>query len=336
MPATPTVYADESNSTGENLLDPAQAIFCAAGVYVDADLARGIVDDAVAQMPASLGEPKYTTLSKTLNGQSVLLKALSSLTDQTIRAYLTHKQFMVTAKMVDMLVEQLAFETGYNMYADGAAPALANMLHHFGGVCGDKDAFDHLLHTFVRAARKRSKASADELFAAMAAYQVTTDESFSGISGVLLITRAQADDIFATIASGKLLDNLDPAVPCLVELCHGLGAELGDFALVHDASKTIERQAPQLLTAHELPDPARPGQNLPRLPLTGISFSDSTSAPELQLADWVAGAVRQWATRNATGQEDPFADALEEIVQPWVLGGIWPDLETVMNPRRQE
>ncbi|MFJ3097918.1 DUF3800 domain-containing protein [Streptomyces hydrogenans] len=334
MPATPTVYADESNSTGENLLDPAQPIFCAAGVYVDADLARSVVDGVKAQMAAPLGEPKYTLLSKTPKGRSALLTALGSLTDQTIRAYLAHKRFMVTTKLVDMLVEQLAFETGYNMYADGAAPALANMLHYAAGVSGDGDAFDRMLHTFINAARRRSKASADELFAAMAAYQATTEGPFSDISEILLHTRSQADDTFATIASGKLLDYLDPAVPCLVELCHGLGAELGDFALVHDASKTIERQAPQLLTAHELPDPARPGQNLPRLPLTGITFSDSTTAPELQLADWVAGAVRQWATRNTTGQDDPFADALEEIVQPWVLGGIWPDLESVTNPRR--
>lgn len=336
MPATPTVYADESNSTGENLLDPAQPVFCAAAVHVDDDLARRIVDDVKSQLPRAHGEPKYTSLSKTDNGRSVLLAAFDSLTGETILAYVAHKRFMVTIKMVDMLVEQLAHETGYNMYADGAAVALANLLHAGGGLMGDADAYDRLLHTFVDAARRRSRASADDLFAAISAYQVTTRPEFSDVSEVLMYTRAQADDIIATIASGGLLDALDPAVPCLAALCHEMGQILGDFALVHDESKTISRHADQLLTVHELPDPTRPGQLMQSLPMTCITFSDSSAVPQLQIADWAAGAVRQRTTHLATGLPDPFAQKLETVVEPWLSGAIWPDLSRVGNPRRLE
>ena len=334
MSATPTVYADESHSTGENLLDPAQPVFCSAAVYVDDDLARRIVDDVKAKLARGHGEPKYTSLSKTARGRSALLSALDSLADEAIRAYVAHKQFMVTAKMVDVLVEERAHETGYDMYADGAATALANLLHSGGRLMGDAAAFDHLLQTFVDAARKRTRASADDLFNAISAYQDSTSSEFAHVSDVLRHTRRQAEDFFAEVASGRLRDILDPAVPCLVELCRGMGKIVGDFVLVHDESKTVTRHAELLQSVHELDDPTRPGHRFERLPVTRIEFSDSSTVAQLQIADWAAGAVRQWATQRATGLADPFAEKLEPVATAWLLGGIWPDLSTVSNPRR--
>ncbi|MFE6038771.1 DUF3800 domain-containing protein [Streptomyces sp. NPDC056452] len=336
MPGTRTVYADESHSTGENLLDPAQPVFCAAAVYVDDELAQQIVDDVKAKLPSGHGEPKYTLLSKTPKGRASLLSAFESLSDATIQAYIAHKRFMVTTKMIDVLVVELAHETGYNMYADGAAIALANLLYAGGGLMGDATSFDRLLQTFVDAARKRTRASADDLFAAISVYQATTRPEFSEVSDVLQYTRTQADNIFAEIASGRVLDNLDPALPCLVEACRGMGRAVGDFALIHDESKTLARHAQLLLAVHELEDPARPGRLLERLPMTSIGFSDSSAVPQLQIADWVAGAVRQWAAQKVTELTDPFTEELEAVAMEWCVGGIWPDLSVVENPRRLE
>ncbi|AWL87180.1 DUF3800 domain-containing protein [Streptomyces globisporus] len=329
-----TVYADESASTGENLLDPAQPVFCAAAVYVDDELAHQVVDAVRAKLPPGHGEPKYTSLAKTPNGRAALLSAFDALSGATIQAYVAHKQFMVTSKMIDVLVVELAYDSGYNMYADGAAVALANLLHEGGRLFGDAAAYDQLLQTFVDAARKRTRASADDLFAAISAYQDTTKPEFSEVSGLLRYTRRQADSIIADIASGRVLDNLDPAVPCLVEACRGMAGIIGDFALIHDESKTLARHVEQLLRMHEVEDPARPGQLLERLPMTSFGFADSSTVPQLQIADWVAGAMRQWATQKATRLADPFAEDLGDLSMKWLLGGIWPDMSVVRNPRR--
>ncbi|MFD3874277.1 DUF3800 domain-containing protein [Streptomyces sp. NPDC058623] len=328
------MYADESNSTGENLLDPAQPVFCVAGVCIDDDLARQVVDDVRAALPPGHGEAKYTTLSKTSKGRSILLSAFDSLAGETIRACVAHKRFMVTAKMVDVLVVEFAHENGYNMYADGSAVALANMLHAFGRVMGDPASFDRMLQTFVDAARKRTRASADDLFASIDAYQSTTQPEYSELSSVLQLTRAQADDTFAAIASGRVQDLLDPALPSLADLCGGMGEIVGDFVLVHDESKIVTRNVQLLLNMDGLPDPARPGQRLGRLPLVDIRFSDSTAVAQLQIADWAAGAVRQYATSLVREEPDPFAEKLKDLVESWLLGGIWPDLSVVGNPRR--
>ena len=69
----PKVYVDESNSTGENLLDPSQPVFSLGSIILPDDLAEALVDDVVSQMPEGHGEPKYTALAKTRIGRTVLL-----------------------------------------------------------------------------------------------------------------------------------------------------------------------------------------------------------------------------------------------------------------------
>jgi hypothetical protein len=242
---------------------------------------------------------------------------------------------MVATKIVDMLVEQMAHETGYNMYADGSAVALANLLHMVGPVMGDATTYEHLLQTFVDTVRRRSRASVEDLFTAISAYRRTaTEPSWSEKVEIFEFTRRQADDVVARITSGELRDSLDPAVPCLAVLCEDIGQLLGNFKLVHDESNTIARNAVHLLTLDNLPDPVRPGHTMRGLPVTGITFSDSKTTPQLQLADWAAGAARQWATRQVTGHSDQFAERLSSLVRPWLAGAIWPDPNTIANPRR--
>lgn len=74
---------------------------------------------------------------------------------------------------------------------------------------------------------------------------------------------------------------------------------------------------------HFLPDPARPGEFMN--PFMGsIEFADSKDHPQLQVADWAAGATRQWAQWMAGGGGDQFSRDLESVARPWLIDGIWP------------
>jgi hypothetical protein len=321
MTTAPTVYADESNSTGENLLDAAQPVFCVAAVHISDARAQQIVDGVRAQLPSGMGEPKYTSLSRTDAGRKALITAFSALAGEQVGVYLADKRFMATAKIVDVLVvERFWRADGYNIYANGSAVGLANLFHMAGPIAGSASAYEHLLQTFVDAVRRRSRASVDELFTAITAYLKTVKPDFVDTFGMLEFTRAEADDIVAAVASGHVQDVLDPAVPCLVSLCQDMGQRIGAFKLIHDESKTIARNASLLENLHQLPDPARPGQMMAPSPVTAITFSDSTAVPQLQIADWVAGAARQWATTLVTGRPDPFAMRLQSLVAPWRVG----------------
>ncbi|MFD9078200.1 DUF3800 domain-containing protein [Streptomyces erythrochromogenes] len=319
----PAVYADESSNSGQNLLDPEQPVFTVAGVHLGDELAVSIVDEVRAQLPPTQKEPKYASLARSSRGRKALMRAFGQLPAGSTRSYLVDKRFMVMTKLVDVLVEPLAHANGHNLYKDGRALGMANRLHTAGPVLGDAAAYDRLLQAFVDWIRQ--KATTDYLFAALATYKESVAHgSFADLVGSLELCRGVADETHADIAAGGQRDLLDPAVTSLYCLCIAFGEAIGQFRLIHDESKVIDRNAVPLSTAHRLPDPARPGRYLRPLMASRIEFADSRAHPQLQLADWAAGAVRQWGTHMAVGGGDRFSEELGDVVQPWLVDKIWP------------
>jgi hypothetical protein len=80
--------------------------------------------------------------------------------------FVAHKRFMIVAKLVDYLAVELAHDDGYDMYADGSAVTLANLMFLVGPVLGDPAAFDAMLSTFVDALRPSRPTTLDDLFTA--------------------------------------------------------------------------------------------------------------------------------------------------------------------------
>lgn len=322
----PTVFADESNNTGNNLLDANQPVFCSAGVCLTDELAMFLVEDVSKGLPRTQREPKYSSLSKTGRGREALTWAFSHLPPTTTRAYVADKRFMVVTKMVDLLVEPLAYADGFNLYTRGEAHRLASTIHFYGPVLGDPGKYEKMLQAFVYWARQLCEA--ETLFAAISDYRESVMKPwFAELVGTLempLRHRAWTPDLIACMRS---MDVLDPAVPATVCLCTDFGASLGRFRLVHDSSKVVDRHAWVLARLPALPDPSDIGRSTVDLPVAAVEFADSTAFPQLQLADWAAGAVRQWATHKATGRADAFASRLAPVIIPWLIGGIWPGLD---------
>lgn len=138
------------------------------------------------------------------------------------------------------------------MYADGSAVALANLVHVCGPVLGDPGAFETMLVTFVDALRPNrptTPTTLDDLFSAIAAYRSTTRDGLGKHINLLCAARSQAEDLSGLIDARTIRDVLDPAIPCLIELCRTFGAAIGQFHLVHDTSKTIARHLPHAAVA---------------------------------------------------------------------------------------
>src|SRR5262249_55221534 len=131
------------------------------------------VTDVISQLPRGHGEPKYTALSKTGRGRAALLECFRQLPDGSARFYVAHKRFMVESKMVDSLIETRAFKDGYNMYSDGSAVALANLMNIAGPTLGNPSAYEAVLSTFVKTIRSNSQATAGDLFSAIENYRQT-------------------------------------------------------------------------------------------------------------------------------------------------------------------
>lgn len=328
-----SVYVDESGNTGENLIDPAQPVFVLGSIILDDTLSATLVGHVQRQLPKGHGEPKYTSLAKTKVGRRALMECISSLPPDAARFYAADKQFFIEAKIIDLLVEPFFNKRGYNMYADGSAVGLANLMHAVGPVLGDKSAYENVLKTFVRAFRSRPTATVDDIYHSIDEYRVTapTPEWQEWVE-FLSLTRSEAEAALDWIRNGHR-DELDPATPCLVALVRDAGEHLGVFRLVHDKSDTISRYAHILENLHEIGNPTRPGRRLTPLPITSIDFLDSKDASQLQIADWIAGAGRQWTNQFLRMNRDPFAQELGTVIESWLIGAVWPDRNTIDTPR---
>ncbi|MFI6063390.1 hypothetical protein [Streptomyces sp. NPDC051286] len=241
-----------------------------------------------------------------------------------MRTYVVDKRFIMIAKLVELLVEPRADGNGINLYQGRLSLRFAEILHMGGPVLGDAQAYERLLQVFVGWVRE--SASTEELFEAIAALNASVlDTDFLRFINKLEQCRAIADKTAAAIVAGEHKDELDPAVPALYCLGLAFGEILGQhFRLIHDQSKVIDRNAVLLRTVHFLPNPARPGEFNQQLPVLGIEFADSKAHPQLQVADWAAGATRQWARHLAVGGGDRFSQELEDVARPWLIGGVWP------------
>ncbi len=127
---------------------------------------------------------------------------------------------------------------------------------------------------------------------------------------------------------------LEPAVPAVVMLCHAWAAALGHSGWSTTDPVAIERNLATFQSMHQLRDPAEPDRTMAPFGARVVEFADSASIPQLQLADWIAGATRQWARALLPGgTPDPFAPRLDGIVQPWRLGSTWPDRDAIVDSR---
>jgi Protein of unknown function (DUF3800) len=328
-----TIYADESGSTGENLLDHSQPVFAVAAVNIDTETSTSILQRVVAELPTGHGEPKYSSLSRTRRGRQALLRAFEGMPRGAANFYIAHKKFVAEAKMVDLLIENAAYDLGIDINSDGTTVGLANLLHSEGPRSGSGEAYSMMLSSFVGAFRHRGHGSVAELYEAMAAYRDSTSGTWREIFSMFLATRGQAEWIFPNTQDGYFRDTLDPAVPCLVGLCMHIGDNIGSFRIVHDRSNVIIRNALTFMRLNRLPSSTSDGKLLPRIPFTSVEVADSKHVPQLQIADWVAGAGRQWAATLVNNDSDPFASELKSVLGPWLVGALWPDPEAITNRR---
>jgi uncharacterized protein DUF3800 len=330
--ALPIVYADETYNTGENLLDPDQPVFVVAGLHLDDELADDIVNDVKKTRQKHAGEPKYSILSKRPAGRAILMSALRRLPEGSARVVVAHKRYMIIAKIVDLGVEPLMFDLGYNMYADGSAKSLANLLHAICPVVGDSERYNDVLDSFVKLAR--GTADAGIYSTAVDNYLATIQiERFDPIEFALKTPRFKLEQMVSERHRGLHTDTLDPAIPAVVSLCESFVESLGSIRLVHDHSAVIGRNTELLLKVNELTHLVDPDRKI--IPVyenwvREIDLDDSKSVTQLQIVDWVAGATRDVVmSRIHPASSRVVTDELGELVDTWLAGDIWPDFESL-------
>ena len=333
------VVFDESGNTGGDLLNTQQPVFALASICLTRTQAQEFLTPL---RTAQTQEVKFSRLRRTHAGRASIVDLLSNqaLQDHTPQISIVHKRFMVITKIVDLLVETLAYEDGLDLYKDGANIAMSN-LHFFcmPVYCGEGRTRT-FLRRFVEMIRRQTPQSVRKFYSfARLLYQNCQDHEYKrALSPILLSER-----VVASILANNNKNSVDPAIPTFFQHCAWWGEQLGGpFDTLHDESKPIlqeKRSLARFMSRSENVMNIGYDRRKFQFPLRAktIAFGKSRQDSRLQVADILAGSAVQWALGWLT-EEDKRSPFWAEIdgadIARFVRGHLWPT--TDVSPQALE
>lgn len=305
------IFCDESGHDGENLMAGSTPVLAHSSLHIDLAEATDLVDYLRKKTKAQSPELKAAEVLR--NGQAIdeLFGAEGRLTGH-VQVYLVEKANLAVGKVIDLLLEEAAYDAGINLYADGYAKHLADELYQFGREdLGEKE-WRNLLAAFtslMRAKQRKGgeKETVDGFFLKLEhALSKAKNPRVRFILALLTATKRYAEEFQEALAAGTLTKQLDPLQTSLFELANTWSRKLNKpIRIMHDAQNSLtEHVMKMVMTAANEKMP--PEFNLPdrRLDLREIIHIDSKADPRIQLADIAAGFTRQVAESALKGSAD--------------------------------
>jgi hypothetical protein len=335
---TPFVAFDESGNTGADLLNSEQPIFALSSVHFSDDEIREALNIIE---PKNVQEIHFKSLRRSSKGKERILKLLRSelLKPEKVKLAAVHKEFLIITKIVDMLVETMAYKDGIDLYEGGFNIALSNLFYAFTPVFCDNDIFGKVKQDFINMIRVKNQQAIDEFYSSVTRLvESCKQEQYKEDLDLILFSKTVIVDVLENADSS----DIDPAIPSFVVLCDAWGKQFGvNFDLYHDDSKVISRYSGYLTQLMDKNVPAREYGYDSRtavfpLKANGIIFYDSRIAPQIQLADIFAGCCL-YAFRGLLDSqcEDSFSQVLQEFLIPdLIVNIIWPTTDLVQYDLR--
>lgn len=330
-PHEPVLIAcDESGSEGERLTGATHDIFAHASVKIGIAEAEDIVTEIRYRAPSQAPEYKSSQLLLPRNYPTLrwLLREDGPLKNRA-HVHLTEKSYFVVGKVIDLLIEELAYEAGIDLYAGGRARDMAITLYQEGRrAFGDQrwedflEAFNSLMRVKDR---RQAKVSVDEFFSVVDTLRLQSKRRrVENIMSILWEARPQAqwfqDRLVDDPSSVPALDPLFAALPLAAEYW---GQRRFPVSIVHDEQAALtDKRVDQLRQSFSSPHPSlRP--YVPRIELRDVQQVDSRKDARVQVADLLAGASRVVASDELNGRGDP---ALCALIRPYVDShSLWGD-----------
>lgn len=327
----PTIFLDESGNTGANLLDKTQPFFTMAGVDLSTEHAEMLISLVGTNSPK---EVHFSSMKRRKSGQDGLLRLLSHplICASNVKVGVYHKEFMIVSKIVDRLIEHMAYKTGFDLYLDGCNIAMSNVLHYCMPVFCTGPVVENMYKAFITMIKERDANSISAFYQSVEVMQEkSSNPTFASDLAMIAATRRFIHGALENLNKS----DLDPLSPCLFFQGVAWGGKYPDgFHLVHDESKTLKankallEEFMQWTTSEIEIGYDRRKFKLP-LKAKSLNFADSEAFPQIQVADVIASAVSFWAQGVAIGEaDDPFFLALNKLnFRELLVNVVWPSLD---------
>lgn len=325
----PTIYFDESGNTGSNLLDPNQPVFTLASCIFSNEEAQQLLKLVDSKSPH---EAHFKNLRRRKSGQDGIIRLMrSKLVDtKNVKVNIFLKEFMITSKIVDILIEHMLHLIGEDLYLNGRNIALSNMLYYCLPTFCDADLVQSMYRSFVIMIREQGQEEIDNFYAdVVKVKESSSSDKFKENIDLILSTKNCIHDALEGIDK----TSLDPSIPAFFSHCVLWGnAYPKGFHIIHDDSHSIEKERVLFaLFMDWTQSEIELGYDRRKinLPLKGksLNFSSSEKHAQLQVSDIIASSFTYWAAGVSRGESQDYLFAeLNKLNLDRFVGHnkIWP------------
>lgn len=329
------IVCDESGNTGENVTGSQDAVFSEGSHDLTISEATKILDWVRAESGSKTDEVKWKSIRQ---DEHLVHELFSQRLHGRARFYLTEKSYFVVGKVVDLLLEEHAHRSGFDLYTNGEARRRALLLYRNGRRSLGDEMWTSLLGSFNSLMRRDSanqkrkavpKTTVEEFFDQLdAARSRSTRRNVTEILHELVATRSVADEFVAELDPAQhLLPALDPIIPSIAETIRHWYYDKGKqrVDVLHDegpvpSSAAMDALRDGLQTKGEFRLIAPP------VAVGTIATGNSANDVRLQLADLVAGFGAQSGRMALQGSlNEPLLSTVHDMILP---SSIWGDDES--------
>ncbi|MEW1951891.1 hypothetical protein [Terrabacter sp. NPDC080008] len=322
VPAAPglVVACDESGSEGERLVGGSTDTFAHASVAVSTAVAEETIARVRVEARSPATEVKAGVVLRPQNQRVLewLLGDGGPLLGHS-HVHLTDKALHLTGRMLWLLGDTADGDTADGDTAGGGVDGAARELHRRAVRVLGRAAWLAVLGTFNDVVRARSLEEATAGASVLTRLLREVGGQLDGASPVAgWSVPLDPEGLLRLVARGR--GALDPIVPALAETLRHWGSVGRPFLVVHDVQGALTEAA--VRTAVTASGTGASGA------FTGLRFVESHADPRVQLADFLAGAVRRVASEVLAGDADPalvalaapYLSARSVWLQPWPAG----------------
>lgn len=312
----PDIFFDESGNTGVNLLDPDQPIFTLGSCNISQANAISALSLTGSKSPS---EAHFKTLRRRKSGQDGIIRLLKSkyVSTENVKVFVIDKRFMLTSKIVDILIESWSHARGIDLYKHGQNLSLSNVYYFcMPTFCGEERT-DEMLAKFIKMIKVQDTESIDNFYESIELLKEScVNDSFKSTLDRIIVTK---EDIESILEDTKK-STLDPSIPSLFKHCIEWGKLYpSGYYIKHDDSKPIAEQQElfnKFMDISKVTEVFGYDRRAFELPIKAksLTFHSSEEYPQLQIADIVASASAYYVNclkRNDT--EDYLFKELQRI-----------------------
>lgn len=321
------LYFDESGNTGSDLLNPDQPVFALASTKLSREACEELIGTLRTKNQV---EAKYSKLKGTRPGQKALLAFANSplLTEESCIFMQADKLYYLLTHLVDKIIEPVMHDTGVDLYAGDAHVGLTNLFFYTGEYAFPNGHWLRLQKALLRALRQLSPESFENFRQTVRDLLPDIHDSFDMFRTMLAMGAEKVDKSLGVFRGTY---SFDPAVDVFIAVVNlWMRRYPGELRVVHDRSKPL-RHSEKLLRAMMTKAPSREigyGARKTELPLrvSELSFADSQSFPQLQVADVLAGmcidCLLGWSGKRPANE---FHEAMKDSpIAKWSVEGMLP------------